>query len=140
MRRISSTRAPRRHFNGTSLGSLQAERFREQDILIRQLRRVPAEPAPNIGGVRAGRSRARPGGPQRSTAFEPVAGCPCGRAGRGSRTVNGVPVGIATVFSSPLQTIREDFGTLRVDHIFFRKDSLSGVYTVDDGSDVTATP
>jgi hypothetical protein len=55
-------------------------------------------------------------------------------------TVNGVPVGIATVFSSPLQTIREDFGTVRVDHIFSGKDSLAGIYTVDDGGDVTATP
>jgi hypothetical protein len=48
--------------------------------------------------------------------------------------------GIAEVFSSPLQTIREDFGTLRVDHIFSQKDSLAGVYTIDDGSDFTATP
>jgi carboxypeptidase family protein len=55
-------------------------------------------------------------------------------------TINGVPVGIATVFSSPLQTIREDFGTVRVDHIFSQKDSLAGIYTVDDGGDVTATP
>ncbi len=48
--------------------------------------------------------------------------------------------GIAEVFSSPLQTIREDFGTVRVNHIFSPRDSLSGVYTVDDGGDVTATP
>src|SRR5580692_2148322 len=48
--------------------------------------------------------------------------------------------GIAEAFSSPLQTIREDFGTLRVDHIFSQKDSLAGVYTIDDGSDFTATP
>jgi hypothetical protein len=48
--------------------------------------------------------------------------------------------GIAEVFSSPLQTIREDFGTLRIDHIFSQKDSLAGVYTIDDGSDFTATP
>jgi hypothetical protein len=48
--------------------------------------------------------------------------------------------GIAEVFSSPLQTIREDFGTTRVDHTFSQKDSLSAIYTVDDGGDVTATP
>jgi len=48
--------------------------------------------------------------------------------------------GIAEVFSSPPQTIREDFGTVRVDHIFSERDSLAGVYTVDDGGDVTATP
>src|SRR4029077_15010763 len=40
--------------------------------------------------------------------------------------------GIAEVFSSPLQTIREDFGTVRVDHIFSHKDTLSGIYTIDD--------
>jgi carboxypeptidase family protein len=47
--------------------------------------------------------------------------------------------GIAQVFSSPLQTIREDFGTTRVDHIFSSRDVLSGIYTIDDGGDVTAT-
>jgi len=48
--------------------------------------------------------------------------------------------GIAEVFSSPLQTIREDFGTARVDHIFSRRDTLAGIYTIDDGRDFTATP
>lgn len=48
--------------------------------------------------------------------------------------------GIAEVFSSPLQTIREDFGTARVDHIFSDRDTLAGVYTIDDGDDFTATP
>lgn len=47
--------------------------------------------------------------------------------------------GIAQVFSSPLQTIREDFGTARVDQVFSQSDTLSGVYTIDDGGDVTAT-
>jgi hypothetical protein len=48
--------------------------------------------------------------------------------------------GIAEVFSSPLQTVREDFGTARVDHIFSKRDTLSAIYTIDDGVDVTATP
>jgi len=48
--------------------------------------------------------------------------------------------GIAEVFSSPLQHIREDFGTLRLDHLFSQRDSLSGAYTIDDGDDFTATP
>jgi hypothetical protein len=48
--------------------------------------------------------------------------------------------GIAEVFSSPLQTVREDFGTARVDHIFSSHDTLSGIYTIDDGDDFTATP
>src|SRR5882762_2027524 len=50
------------------------------------------------------------------------------------------PDGIAEVFSSPPQKIREDFGTRRLDHIFSEKDSLAGIYTIDDGNDVTATP
>jgi hypothetical protein len=48
--------------------------------------------------------------------------------------------GISQVFSSPLQTIREDFGTARLDHIFSQRDSLAAIYTADDGRDVTATP
>ncbi len=48
--------------------------------------------------------------------------------------------GISQVFSSPLQTIREDFGTARLDHIFSEQDSLAGIYTIDDGHDFTATP
>jgi hypothetical protein len=47
--------------------------------------------------------------------------------------------GIAQVFSSPLQTVREDFGTLRIDHMFSSRDAVSGIYTIDDGGDVTAT-
>jgi len=48
--------------------------------------------------------------------------------------------GIAEVFGNPLQTIREDFGTARVDHIFSQKDTLGAIYTVDDGNDFTETP
>ena len=47
--------------------------------------------------------------------------------------------GIAQVFSSPLQTIREDFGTARFDQTFSARDNLSAAYTIDDGGDVTAT-
>ena len=48
--------------------------------------------------------------------------------------------GIAEVFSSPLQTIREDFGTVRLDHAISDRDSFTSAYTIDDGGDVTATP
>ena len=48
--------------------------------------------------------------------------------------------GISAYSSSPLQTIREDFGTLRLDQTFSSADSLSAIYTIDDGGDVTATP
>jgi len=61
-------------------------------------------------------------------------------AGTPELNVPGQTYGISEVFSSPLQTIREDFGTTRVDHIFSEKDSLAVIYTVDDGNDVTATP
>lgn len=47
--------------------------------------------------------------------------------------------GIAEAFSHPLQNVREDFGTTRLDRIFSQRDSLSGVYTVDDSSDLTPT-
>src|SRR5271165_5223482 len=47
--------------------------------------------------------------------------------------------GISAFSSAPLQTIRENFGTARVDHVFSSKDTLSGVYTIDDGHDFTPT-
>jgi hypothetical protein len=47
--------------------------------------------------------------------------------------------GIAQVYSTPLQTIDENFGTARVDQVFSSKDTLSGIYTIDDGSDFTPT-
>jgi Carboxypeptidase regulatory-like domain len=47
--------------------------------------------------------------------------------------------GISPFFSSPLQTISEDFGTARVDQVFSQRDSLAAIYTIDDGRDVTAT-
>ena len=47
--------------------------------------------------------------------------------------------GIAQVFSSPLQTIREYFGNARVNHVFSAKDSFSAVYTIDSGNDFTPT-
>ena len=55
--------------------------------------------------------------------------------------VNGAtqPCGIAQYFSSPLQTIREDFGTVRLDHAVSSGDSLAAAYTLDDGDDFTAT-
>lgn len=40
--------------------------------------------------------------------------------------------GIGEAFSHPLQAIREDFGTTRLDYNLSEKDTLFGVYTVDD--------
>jgi hypothetical protein len=48
--------------------------------------------------------------------------------------------GIAEVFSSPAQKIREDFGTARLDEVFSEKDSADAIYTVDDSASTTATP
>ena len=47
-------------------------------------------------------------------------------------TSTGAASGIAEAFSNPLQHIREDFGTLRVDQTLSTNDSLTAVYTVDD--------
>ena len=45
--------------------------------------------------------------------------------------------GISEAFNTPLQTIRDTFGTLRLDHTFSDKNSLNVVYTIDDSSDLT---
>jgi hypothetical protein len=45
--------------------------------------------------------------------------------------------GAALAFSNPAQAVREDFGNIRLDQIISSKDSLSGVYTVDDGYSLT---
>jgi hypothetical protein len=47
--------------------------------------------------------------------------------------------GIAEVFNSPVQSIRDDFGTLRLDRNFATRDFLTGAYTIDDSNDVTPT-
>ncbi|HEY3838843.1 MAG TPA: carboxypeptidase regulatory-like domain-containing protein, partial [Bryobacteraceae bacterium] len=47
--------------------------------------------------------------------------------------------GISEAFNNPLQTIRDDFGTFRLDHILSSKDSLNAVYTIDDSIDFTPT-
>ncbi len=47
--------------------------------------------------------------------------------------------GVAESFNNPLQGIREDFGTTRLDHVFSSSDTLSGVYTIDDSSANTPT-
>jgi carboxypeptidase family protein len=61
-------------------------------------------------------------------------------AGSTEYNVAGQTFGISEYFSSPLQMIREDFGTLRLDNTFSSKDSLAVIYTIDDGASTTATP
>ncbi len=47
--------------------------------------------------------------------------------------------GIAKSFSHPKQTIREDFGTARLDQYLTKADSLSATYLADDSDDNTPT-
>jgi hypothetical protein len=44
-----------------------------------------------------------------------------------------IPSGTARSYNNPRQTVREDFGTLRTDYILSERDTLSAVYTIDDG-------
>jgi len=45
--------------------------------------------------------------------------------------------GVALAYNNPLQSIREDFGTLRTDYTLGSRDTLAGSYTVDDGDSLT---
>jgi len=45
--------------------------------------------------------------------------------------------GIAEAFSHPLQTVREDFGTTRLDYIASNNDTFFAAYTIDDSADNT---
>lgn len=47
--------------------------------------------------------------------------------------------GVSEAFNTPLQTIRDDFGTARLDQRFSDNDSLNGVYTIDDSAAFTPT-
>ncbi len=47
--------------------------------------------------------------------------------------------GISEAFNTPLQTIRDDYGTVRLDHIFSRQDTFSAIYTIDNSNDFTPT-
>ncbi len=48
--------------------------------------------------------------------------------------------GIAQANTNPKESIQEDFGTVRVDRTISGQDSLSGVYTVDEGNSTTPGP
>ncbi len=47
--------------------------------------------------------------------------------------------GISEAFNNPLQTIRDNFGTVRLDQVFSDHDQFNAVYTVDDSADFTPT-
>jgi hypothetical protein len=46
---------------------------------------------------------------------------------------NGLPSGTAFSFTNPRQSIREDFGNMRLDYTLRDRDWLSAAYTIDDG-------
>src|SRR5438309_898300 len=50
---------------------------------------------------------------------------------------NGLATGVAQNFNSPVQTIREDFGTARFDMNISNKDTFSTAATVDDGHNIS---
>ena len=52
------------------------------------------------------------------------------------RLVGGLPTGTALAYTNPRQAVREDFGTARADYAIGSRDSLSAVYTIDDGDTV----
>ncbi len=54
-------------------------------------------------------------------------------------TSSGTPSGIAEAFSNPLQHIREDFGTVRVDQVLSPRDNLAAIYTTDDSAALSPT-
>jgi hypothetical protein len=47
---------------------------------------------------------------------------------------NGVASGAALSYNNPRESIQENFGTLRADDILGERDTLSTVYTIDDGT------
>jgi Carboxypeptidase regulatory-like domain/TonB-dependent Receptor Plug Domain len=47
-------------------------------------------------------------------------------------TLAGKPSGIAIAYSNPIQNIREDFGTTRLDQVLSVNDNFAAVYTIDD--------
>ena len=47
--------------------------------------------------------------------------------------MNSLASGTAFAYNTPRQTIREDFGTVRLDYAIRDRDSLSASYTIDDG-------
>lgn len=49
-------------------------------------------------------------------------------------TSTGAPSGIAEAFTNPVQYVREDFGTARLDETFSSRDSFAAVYTADDST------
>ncbi len=50
---------------------------------------------------------------------------------------NGLPSGTALAYNNPRQSIQEDFGTTRSDYSISDRDTLTGAYTIDHGTNLT---
>jgi hypothetical protein len=77
-----------------------------------------------------------PGSPQYVAANDSINGPPSNYF----TDSKGVNDGIYNYYSTPLSSIREDFGTVRVDHVFSARDTASVIYTADDSGSTTGTP
>ena len=149
----------RNFFDGSSAPGFQRNQFggslggpfkKNKTFAVRQFRGIPPAPAPDrrgpgarqqcaqrISALQAGDARRRVLAPPPDWSFVGV-----------SPLINAWPAptpgapdfgGISEAFNNPLQTIRDDFGTVRLDHIFSAKDTLNAVYTIDDSADFTPT-
>ncbi len=50
---------------------------------------------------------------------------------------NGLPSGTALSYNNPRQSIREDFGTTRLDYTLSELDNFTAAYTIDNGNNLT---
>jgi hypothetical protein len=50
--------------------------------------------------------------------------------------VNGLPSGTALSYNNPKQSVHENFGTTRADYLLSSRNTLSGIYTIDDGTSI----
>jgi hypothetical protein len=73
------------------------------------------------------------------TSIQPLLGLWPAANGPELLTSAGANSGIAKAFSNPLQHIREDFGTARLDQVLSGRDSFAGIYTVDDSESNSPT-
>ena len=120
-----------------------------QDICLRELRRIPAEPASDVRNFRAGertRAAARlsplgsscPAAQQAACALrgaaaaEPLAAAPIGPELTAAERQ--LPAALRRCSTARCKRFARISARRALDHIFSAKDSLSAVYTIDDGA------
>ena len=122
----------RNQFGGALGGPIQ----KDKTFLFGNYEGLPPESASDLGRVCS-----RPGlAGRRRPSVQPLLNLVATRLPRESCT----STGIAAFFSSPLQTIREDFGTARLDHTFLRRRThfrrSTPLTTADDFTATIANP